>query len=119
MVTLTFRPVRGESPTLVRGAHFRIHAGTLRGPDNALIANYTDGLWQLGRSQHRSFECDGPVFLTVTDGIGLRERLGPYDLVKATGGALFARDLRIGAFVQDGRPGSNQHWREIMFQAPV
>ena len=45
VIALGFRALNGESVMLIRGAYFRIFAdGTLRGPDNAVAASYTNGL---------------------------------------------------------------------------
>jgi hypothetical protein len=64
LITLTFRPLHGESPTLVRGLYFRICAdGTLRGPDNAIAASYAGNRWRLGLRAFRSFECATPLYL--------------------------------------------------------
>lgn len=104
MIVLAFRPVRGESPVIVRGAYFRISAdGTLRGPDNAIVARYLNGLWQLTHGRHRLFDCSGPVFLRVTNRDGTRERGGPYEFVKAAGGAVFTHDSCLA--VHDSRAG--------------
>ena len=93
MIVLAFRPVRGESPVIVRGAYFRITAdGTLRGPDNVVVARYLNGLWQLTHGRHRVFDCSGPVFLRVINSDGRRERAGPYEFVKAAGGAIFTHE---------------------------
>ena len=98
MITLTFRPLSSESVILVRGAYFRICAdGTLRGPDNAVTASFTDGLWRLGRRQHRTVECREPVYLRVTTSDGQRECIGPYECLKMTGGAIFSNDTYLGA----------------------
>lgn len=98
MITLTFRPLNGESVILVRGVYFRICAdGTLRGPDNAVTASFTDGLWQLGRKQHRMLECREPIYLRVTSSHGQRECIGPYEGLKVTGGAIFSNDTYLGA----------------------
>ncbi|MDE2447744.1 MAG: hypothetical protein KGO22_02155 [Gammaproteobacteria bacterium] len=87
MITLTFRALNGESLMLVRGAYFRICAdGTLRGPDNAVAASYTNGLWQLGRRRHRTLECREAVYIRVTTSDGQRECIGPYEYLKVAGG---------------------------------
>lgn len=87
---------------IVRGAYFRISAdGTLHGPDNAVVAKYLDGLWQLMHGRHRVFDCRGPVFLRVTNSDGTRERVGPYEFVRAAGGAIFTHDSCLA--VHDSR----------------
>lgn len=117
MITLTFRPVHGESPVSVRGAYFRICAdATLRGPDNAVAASYAKGLWQLGRRQHRSFECSGSFYLRVRGRDGRQERTGPYDFVKAIDGALFTTTDYLGAFaLPPSDAGALELWREVAF----
>jgi hypothetical protein len=87
---------------MIRGAYFRICAdGTLRGPDNAVVGTYLNGLWQLTRGRHRAFDCSGPVFLRVTNSDGRCEHAGPYPLVKVKGGAIFADDSCLA--VHDSR----------------
>jgi hypothetical protein len=117
LIILTFRPVLGESPVSVRGAYFRICADcTLRGPDNAIAASYHEGLWQLGRRQHRSFECGGRFDLRVKHRDGRSEHSGPYDFVKAIDGALFTHTDCLGAFALppfDVNP--LPVWREVTF----
>jgi hypothetical protein len=117
LIVLAFRPVRGESPVIVRGAYFRISAdGTLRGPDNAVVATYLNGLWQLTRGRHRLFECSGPVFLSVTNSDGTRERGGPYEFVKATGGAIFTHDTCLAVHDSRAQVGSSRAFcQEIAF----
>lgn len=99
MLILTFRPVRGESRTIVRGAFFRLCADrTLRGPDNTVTATYTNGLWQLRQRPHRSFECEGEVFLRVTDSDGRHASAGPYQAVRFSQGIIFSGEIRLGMY---------------------
>jgi hypothetical protein len=115
LITLTFRPALNQSPVLVRGAYFRICAdGTLRGPDNAIAANYADGLWQLGPKPYLGFECAGPVYLRVTNRDGRSERIGPYEFIKASEGAIYTHDSCLGIFAAQGDLASSAElWREI------
>jgi hypothetical protein len=107
LITLAFCPVRDESRVMIRGAHFRICAdGTLRGPDNAIVSRYLNGLWQLTRGRHRAFDCSGPVFLRVTNSAGKSERVGPYNMVKVAGGAIFADDQCLAVHDSRQEPGS-------------
>jgi hypothetical protein len=117
LIILTFRPVHGESPVSVRGAYFRICAdATLRGPDNAIAASYCKGLWQLGRRQHRSFECSGPFSLRVINRDGSHQRTGPYEFVKAIEGALFTHTDYLGSFASPpSELSSLELWREVAF----
>ena len=115
MITLTFRALNGESVMLVRGAYFRICAdATLRGPDNAVAASYTNGLWQLGRRWHRMLECREAVYLRVTTSDGQRECIGPYEYLKVARGDIFSNDTYLGAHSRGESylPG-NDIWKEI------
>jgi hypothetical protein len=117
LITLTFHPLHGESSVLVRGMHFRICAdATLRGPDNAIAARYSDRLWQLGPRQYRAFECSGPVYLRVTNSDGSRERAGPFNFIKATEGAIFTHDNCLGlhATARDAGVSAADIWQEIV-----
>jgi hypothetical protein len=115
LITLTFRPVHGELPVLVRGMHFRICAdATLRGPDNAVAASYSKGLWRLGSRPHRAFESSGPIYLRITNSDGSRSHLGPYNFIKAAEGAIFTQDRCLG--IHASRPDTEvtpDVWREI------
>ena len=98
MIILTFRAVRGETRTIVRAAFFRVCADrTLRGPDNSVAALYANGLWQLRRIPHRSFECEGEVYLRVTDADGRHVSAGPYQSVRFAQGVIFSGEVRLGA----------------------
>jgi hypothetical protein len=121
LITLAFRPVRNESPVMVRGAYFRICAdGTLRGPDNAVVARYLNGLWQLAHGLHRAFDCSGPVFLRVTNSDGQRESRGPYQFVKAAEGSIFTHDSCLAVHDSRKEPGSSVGlWQEIVFLSGV
>jgi hypothetical protein len=115
VITLTFRPLSGESVILVRGVYFRICAdGTLRGPDNAVTASYADGLWHLGRRQHRILECREAIYLRVKTSEGERECIGPYEGLKVTGGAIFSNGTYLGAHkLGESYLPETAIWREI------
>jgi len=121
LITLTFRPVHGESPALVRGMHFRICAdATLRGPDNSIAARYSERLWRLGTRQYRSFECGGPIYLRIMNSDGNRERLGPYNFVKATEGAIFTQDSCLGLHASPADADElGAVWQEIVLLSSV
>jgi hypothetical protein len=121
VITLSFRPLSGESVTLIRGAYFRICGdGTLRGPDNAVTASYTDGLWQLGRRQHRTLECRGVTYLRVTTSEGQRVCIGPYECLKVTGGTIFSNDAYLGAHAsRESHLPAAGIWREIVLLSEI
>jgi hypothetical protein len=67
--------------------------GTLRGPDNYVVARYLEGGWQVGGRLHRELECEGPVRLRLS----LAERdvprmLGPFRHLRTAGGLLYGDD---------------------------
>lgn len=107
--------MQGDSPTLVRGMHFRICAdATLRGPDNAIAAHYSKRLWLLGARRYRGFECSGPVYLRVTNSDGSRGHLGPYNFIKASDGGIFTTDSCLGIHASHTEADiSPDMWREI------
>lgn len=115
MIILTFRPLHGDSPVLVRGEYFRIcEDGTLRGPHNDVVAAYADGIWRLRHREQRAFECSRPVYLRVTDAEDRREYIGPYEFVRVEDGALFTLDNCLGDYSRDRKSGcSPQLWREV------
>lgn len=121
MITLTFRPLHGESSVQVRGLYFRICAdATLRGSDNAIAAHYSKRLWQLGPRQYRSFECSGPVFLRVTNHDGSREQAGPYNFIKAADGAIATLDSCLGLYASTGDAAALATlWQEIALLSSV
>ncbi len=115
MITLTFRPVRTESPVFARAAFFRICSdGTLRGPDNSVAATYENRSWVFGQRRFRSFECDGPVYLRTRTGAGSLARSGPYTFLREAEGALYTQDTCLGIYLPGREPdGSSVYWREI------
>jgi hypothetical protein len=115
VITLTFRPLSREPVILIRAAYFRICAdATLRGPDNAVTASYTDGLWRLGRREHRMLECREAIYLRVTGSDGQRARIGPYECLRVTGGAIFSNDSYLGAHMRgESFLPQTEIWTEI------
>lgn len=116
MILLAFRPIRGDHVAVVRGAYFRICAdGTLRASDNTVTARYADGLWLLGRRQHRMLECHEAVYLRITHGSGGRESIGPYESLTVAGGAIFANQSYLGAHapLRDAPSVTGEIWREV------
>ncbi len=120
MIKLTFRRVRGEATVFVRGTYFRICADqTLRGPDNAIAASYSDGFWRLGLRQYRGFDCEGPVCLRIHARDGQCQRFGPYDFLQAIGGAIYTHDTRLGVHVPRTELGVPlEVWEEIVLLRP-
>ena len=107
--------------TFVRGTYFRICAdGTLRGPDNAVTASYTGGIWQVARRQHRVLECRATIYLRVTTSDGRRKHIGPYESLKVADGELFSNDLYLGAHTRkESRLPETDVWREIALLSDI
>lgn len=120
MITLTFRPLSGECPIQVRAAYFRICAdATLRGPDNAIAAEYVNQRWHLGHRSYAEFHCPTPLYLRVTHPNGERERLGPFEFLRASGGALYTNERCLGTHVASWKPESDAMcWQEIALLSP-
>ncbi len=116
MITLTFRPTCGDAAVLVRGTYFRICADqTLRGPYNDVAASYSDRIWRLALREHRAFECDGPVYLRVRGRDRQCRNIGPYEFLRATEGAIFTHDIRLGVHAPSAEFGPLLDvWEEIV-----
>jgi hypothetical protein len=110
VLRLNFRTTLGDSPTLMQAACVRFCAdGTLRGPDNYVIARYLEGGWRVGGRLHRELECEGPVRLRLT----LRERepsrmLGPFQHLRTAGGLLYGDDSCLD-ILMPGRGGPGDY----------
>ena len=96
MLRLNFRSIKGDAPTLTVATFFRFHAdGTLRGPENYLVARCVDGCWRLSGRMHRELDCEGPVKLRFSMGANdVPVMLGPFGHVRtAARHALWRRRL--------------------------
>jgi hypothetical protein len=94
MLRLNFVNLRGESPTLLIAPCVRFSAdGTLRGPDNYVIAKCIEGSWQVGGRLHRELNCEGPLCVRLMLGQPWEPRLlGPFREVHTRGGMLYGDD---------------------------
>jgi hypothetical protein len=109
MLRLNFRSMRGDSPTLMLAACVRFCAdGTLRGPDNYVIARSQEGGWQVGGRLHRELDCEGPVRLRLSTGAHESPRyFGPFNHVRTAGGLLYGDDACLNIPLP-GRNGQGQ-----------
>ncbi len=112
MISLTF--TFSGVPVHLRAAFFRICAdNTLRGPESSVVATYSAYGWRLGERKCREFEARGPVMLRATGADGATERLGPYEMIRAGDGALYADGRCLGTYcVTRGAPAEHK-WREV------
>jgi len=113
MIQIAF--VFGGVPAFVRGAFFRICADhTLRGPEGSVVARYNALGWHLGARNCREFEATGPLLLRAHFADGRRERLGPYEVIRAADGALFDRSHCLGVFCTNRAASPHlPEWQEI------
>jgi hypothetical protein len=115
MLRLNFRSINGDAPKLAVAAFFRFHAdGTLRGPENYLVARCVDGCWQQSGSSHRELDCEGPVKLRLA--LGAHEApviLGPFAHVRTAAGMLYGDDSCLNLFVPGRNPGSAASCHEL------
>ena len=101
--------MQGDAPTLTVAAFFRFHAdGTLRGPENYLVARCVDGCWQLGGRLHRELDCEGPVKLRYSMGSNNAPMtLGPFATLRTAAGMLYGDDSCLNIFVPGRNPGTS------------
>lgn len=70
--------------------------GSLRGPDNAVVARCVEGSWQVGGRAHRELECEGPVRVRITPRPGVTPLLhGPFQLLRTIAGVLHADEISL------------------------
>jgi hypothetical protein len=115
LVTLTFNRASPHVPVTVRAAFFRICAdSTLRAPDSSIVATYVAHKWRLGQRSCHEFHCSDPIYLRVTNQDGERERLGPFEFLRAAEGSLFTDGRCIGTHTP-ARAGVVQTdcWQEV------
>jgi hypothetical protein len=100
MLRVNFRSLSGDSPTLMIASCLRFSAdGTLRGPDNSIVASCLDGCWKVGGRMHRELDCEGPVRVRLARRPGLPEAyLGPFTQLRTAGALLYGDGvcLKIG-----------------------
>jgi hypothetical protein len=115
LITLTFSRASPHAPVSVRAPFFRICAdATLRGPDSSIVATYVAHRWRLGQRSCQEFHCSDPVYLRVTNQDGERERLGPYEFVRAAEGSLFTEGRCIGTHFPAPPGVAEAHcWHEV------
>jgi hypothetical protein len=116
LISLTF--TFSGMPVLVRAAFFRICPDhTLRGPESSVVATYTAYGWQLGARKCREFEARGPVKLRAIASDGLTEHFGPFEIIRAGEGALFANGRCLGTYCGIRGSSPSPEWREVALLA--
>ena len=115
MLRLNFRSIKGDAPTLTVATFFRFHAdGTLRGPENYLVARCVDGCWRLSGRMHRELDCEGPVKLRFSMGANdAPVMLGPFGHVRTAAGMLYGDDACLNIFVPGRNPSTSAACHEL------
>ena len=115
MLRLNFRSVKGDSPTLIVATFIRFCAdGTLRGPDNYVVARCVEGCWQVSGRLHRELECEGPVRLRFSRGMhDTPVHLGPFENVRTAAGMLYGDNACLNILVPGRNPASTGSCHEL------
>lgn len=94
VLRLHFHAGLGDPPTLMLATFVRFCAdGSLRGPDNYIVAQCAEGLWQVGGRTHRELDCEGPVRVRIITRAGESAiQHGPFKQLRTVGGVLHADD---------------------------
>ena len=89
-------------------SHVRFCAdGTMRGPDNYVVARCVGGLWHIGGRAHRELACEGPVQVRITPrGNAAPAHRGPFGRLHTVNGVLHGDDTSLHV-VLPGRVAEN------------
>lgn len=117
MLRLSFQIGAGDTPTLMLASFVRFCAdGTLRGPDNYVVARCVEGMWQVGGRAHRELECEGPVRVRVISRPGEAPvLLGPYHQLRTVNGVLHADTISLHVRMPGRINSGNAECHEIAF----
>lgn len=97
MLRLNFRTGKGDPPRLILASFLRFCAdGTLRGPENFVVARRTEGGWWVAGILHREFDCEGPMRLRLlNDDRRDPTTLGPINFLRSAGNEFHANDSQL------------------------
>lgn len=97
LLRLNFHAGQGDPPTLMLARFVRFCAdGSLRGPDNYVIAHCSEGCWQVGGRSHRELDCEGPVRVRIISSPGEPAiHHGPFRQLRTIGGVLHGDDCSL------------------------
>lgn len=121
MLRVTFHAGSGDSPTLMLASCVRFCSdGTLRGPDNYVVARCVQGLWHVGGRTHRELACEGPVRVRITPSTtNVPLHRGPFRHVHTVNGVLHGDDTSLHV-VMPGRTADEETLcHEISFLPPL
>ncbi len=90
--------------------------GSLRGPDNCVVAHCVDGLWQVGGRVHRELDCEGPVRVRITTRPGEASvHHGPFQSLRTIDGVLHAGESSLHIRMPGRGNGDDPRCHEIAF----
>ena len=115
MLRVNFRSMKGDSPTLMLASCLRFCAdGTLRGPDNYVVARCVEGCWQVSGRMHRELECEGPVRVRLTMGMHVPPvHLGPFAQLRTAGAMLYGDGNCLNVLVPGRTPAGSSSGHEL------
>jgi hypothetical protein len=115
MLRLNFRTGKGESPKLILTSFVRFCAdGTLRGPENYVVARCAETGWWVGGVLHRELECEGPLRLRLTGGTGVPlVHYGPFAQVRTAGGEFYGDDAPLNIPIPGHSPEGARRGHEL------
>lgn len=90
--------------------------GSLRGPDNYIVARCVDGLWQVGGRGHRELECEGPVRVRIIFSAGQTPvYCGPFQHLRTVNGVLHGDKVSLQIRMPGRIDGAGGNCHEITF----
>jgi len=117
LLRVSFHAGQGDTPTLMLAPFVRFCAdGSLRGPDNCVVAQCVDGLWQVGGRAHRELDCKGPVHVRITQHAGQAPvNRGPFQNLRTIGGVLHADETSLHVRMPGRGNGTDPNCHEVTF----
>ncbi len=115
ILRLSFHSSVGQAPTRTAAAFFRFCAdGTLRGPENYVVARCVGGIWTMSGRSHRELDCEGPVKLRVLSGaLDAPVLLGPFTQVRSAAGMLYGDERCLNVFLPGRNPATQAGCHEL------
>jgi hypothetical protein len=119
VLRVTFHAGKCDSPTLMLAPCVRFCAdGTLRGPDNDVVALCVEGLWHVGGRTHRELDCEGPVSVRITPSTSnVSLHRGPFRHVHTVNGVLHGDDASLHVVMPGRTADEATHCHEITFMS--
>ena len=120
MLRITFHAGTGDSPSRMLALCLRFCAdGTLRGPDNCVVARCVDGFWQVGGNAHRELDCEGPVQVRIRHATHDEPvHRGPFRRVHTLNGILYGNDVSLHVILPGRNAEGAAHCQELTLLSP-